>query len=550
MTLDVQELAFSLYGIQKVPYTKFPRTKRRKDGSRKIRWISAPDAVLKKIQQVILTNVLYRFAAHSCAYAYVARKNIRGGAYLHKDSEYMIVLDIKQFFPTITKEMVKKTFLYFEKDDKQAKNKGCRIESWDSVSQEALVRPGVGDKFPLDFTILDLFVEFCTFEGCLPQGAPTSGAISNIVMYPLDCLFEQVAETHNLIYTRYADDLTFSGNDLDNLKKMVFGYVFAKIREHGFTINNSKVHVFRGDHKLVTGLNVHKEGVRPCRKYRREFRARMANLRKRILAESKAESLLETLKKTHFLRSELGHVWYAQYCDTYSEAPEKVISDYFLPIADHIASFYPGFSTENCVETLPSVLGNMHCEIRKMRMSIYPVGTSRTHRTPLRKVFGLTAITYKSRRNLITQAIEEGTCDTSSCSLRSFKALYRFASPEDRIKILILATQDSVRVLSVLQLICEFGIAHPYKDRLALLRALVVARDKASALGSLRIGSSNSLKMSICYRKILRGLALSDLAEFVTSEHIEIRNAAMELINYRKVRKSTISDPLVIPNEI
>lgn len=539
--MNITEQAYRLYGISDGPYIKFPRIKKRKDGTKKIRWIYAPEPALKKVQQTILKSVLYRFAAHPCAQAYVAHKNIRSGAYQHIGSKYMIVLDLKDFFPTISKEMVRKTFDFYQKKHADEKTTPCKIDSWDHISQEAILNAGVSNGLPTDIKFLDLLLEFCTYEGVIPQGAPTSGAISNIVMYPLDCLFEQVAETQGLVYTRYADDLTFSGNDLENLKRIVFGYVFKKINEHGFTINKSKVHVFQGDQKIVTGLNIHDEGVRPCRKYRRNFRARMANLRKEILATASRQDLKTLLSEKKALRSELGSVWYLQYNDTYSNTNQKMLMDYFIPIANHIGKFYPGFSTSSCFGQEPlfpnsldekfesGVLRSMHCEMYKMRKQL----TSQTapFRKSLRAILLLKDITYKERRDLIKISLDSETFvkDLKYLTVKEFNTVMRFASPEDKPRILKQAISSGIKKMSLFFLICEYSTRFPYSSRLDFLRELEKVKESVIS------NDFNTMKLCIHLRKIMRGIHSSDLMEFLTSSNPIVRSSACSILSYRNL---------------
>jgi hypothetical protein len=547
--MNITEQAYKLYGISDGPYTKFPRIKKRKDGTKKIRWIYAPEPALKKVQQTILKSVLYRFVAHPCAQAYVVHKNIRSGAYQHIGSKYMIVLDLKDFFPTISKEMVRKTFDFYQKKHADEKSTPCKIDAWDRISQEAISKAGISNSFPTDIRFLDLLLEFCTYDGIIPQGAPTSGAISNIVMYPLDCLFEQVAETQSLAYTRYADDLTFSGNDLENLKRIVFGYVFKKINEHGFTINKSKVHVFQGDQKIVTGLNIHDEGVRPCRKYRRTFRARMANLRKEILATTSLQGLKAVLSDKKALRSELGSVWYLQYNDTYSSANQKMLMDYFMPIADHIGKFYPGFSVSsnfkrNAIELDISssrgdekfeygILRSMHCEMYKMRRQL--TSCTAPYQTPsqnsLRGALLLKDITYKERRDLIKISLDSEVFarDLKYLTVKEFNTIMRFASPEDKPRILKQAISSGIKKTSLFFLVCEYITRFPYSSRLDFLRELEKAKE------SIISGEFNIMKLSIHLRKIMRGIHSSDLIEFLTSSNPVVRSSACGILSYRNL---------------
>lgn len=104
---------------------------------------------------------------------------------------------------------------------------------------------GYSDEVANSLTILT------TYYGKLPQGAPTSPMLSNIVMKPLDIMISEYAKENSLVYTRYADDITISGEDgIDRHLKSV-----AKIIEEcGFKINKKKSHTMNSKSgKMVTG---------------------------------------------------------------------------------------------------------------------------------------------------------------------------------------------------------------------------------------------------------------------------------------------------------
>ena len=103
-------------------------------------------------------------------------------------------MDIKDFFPSITSEIIKDTFshlLSFDTDEEKEK-------------------------------ILELISEICTYEGVLPQGVPTSPVISNIVMTRIDQRITKYCQILGITYTRYADDMLFSSNMFDFKTKKWF----------------------------------------------------------------------------------------------------------------------------------------------------------------------------------------------------------------------------------------------------------------------------------------------------------------------------------------
>lgn len=551
MTGNLQQQAFHFYQISGAPYTKFPRVKKKKNGKKKIRWIYAPEEKLKQVQRTIMRSVLYRYASHPCAHAYVSQRNIRSGAHEHCGKEFTIVLDIKDFFPSITKEMIKKALSFYTEDLSEAQHH--EFFAWDDRIRKAVANVGLPGNFSQGTTTLDVLCELCTYEGVIPQGAPTSGALSNIVLYPLDCLFEQTSIQHDIVYTRYADDLSFSGDDLDELKRIVFGYVFKKLQGAGFAINKKKVHVFKGDQRIITGLNIHTEGVRPSRKYRRKVRARLAGLRNRVSDCTTASGVCYELGKHKYLRGELGHYWYVLYTDTYT-SPEKMAADYFIPIAFKIKEFFPSFlgidkgalrkelQGASIAPTAKSeFVGCMmflSSEIRKMCITdlVYE-GEERNQKPrllkkPLERIFRLEGLTHREKRALIRIELEN-VCRPDWVTWMTegnLQNLYRLAGPEDKLSILLTVVHTKLGQRGIWYRVCMLGARHEYHERLALLRA--IAHDEKFLVGI----PSEKFALRKAVRKIMRGLSLDDLIEFVTCQHENVRVAAQDLIAYKNQR--------------
>lgn len=539
-------------------YKKFPRRKTSKSGQVKVRWIHAPCPNLKKIQRMILSKVLYLYASHPCSHAYTAGKNIRSNAYLHISKPYSIVLDIKDFFPSISREMLREALLFQVSDLELAKQND--FFAWDDkiISYlEKIINEVKAD--PNEITTLEILLELCTLDGFLPQGAPTSGALSNIVMYPLDSLFETLSVQHNFVYTRYADDLTFSGDDLEKLKKIVFGYVFHKLEEAGFIINRKKVHVLKGDQRIITGLNIHKEGVRPSRKYRRKLRARLANLRKKFQECKNLEEMHEVLKQEKGLRRELGHYWYILYTDTYSTNVNDYVTKYFLPIADAIAKFYPGFAdceTETFnvynlhwkpASTFGShlgrktlnVLNDLNRDFVKMKRSLTnTIEYKSLGRSFLSCFKRAVAVTYRVRRNLINCSLESDSSLTfgHEMNLKTFCYAYRMASPEDKLAFLKKVIQGQVLHRSIWYRLCTYGSRHSYNERLELLRTIANQTVFLGGNGAERFSARCSI------RKIMRGLNVEDLIEFVTSGNENIRITTSDYIALKNKRAARTSN--------
>lgn len=512
------------YCIGWSPYSVYKIEKVRKDGTKKVRTIHAPTGVLKTIQRQILKSVLYHLAAHPCAHAYIHYKNIKSGAIEHSKYKYTVTIDIKDFFPSITTTKVRETLEFFLKkvyaeDEEPDSYEMCWSDSSKNVADE------------LGVSGLDQIVALTTYQGSLPQGAPTSGALSNLVFYPLDCLFEQVCVEKELAYSRYADDLTFSGNSKDVLHKFVFGYVFKKLQENGFAVNKRKVHVYKDEeHRRVTGLNVKELGVRPNRGFRRKVRANLANARNKITACESLDELGQTLKNLKYLRRELANFWYCEYMDTYSGNPKQLEEKYLQPIFETMKKHIPNFGVKYLVRNLFGVspiekdwkqkvgptkakaffqLNNAFVKIFDGKISSLAQAPTRLAAKKLRQN-GYRAIWFYNDKR------------------RAFDYCFSVLEIHERVELLS-NTIKSTKYSSILRRACSFIGTLCYKDRLRLVREISQElKEKASYIYGLRLTD---------IRKAMRGFNAMDLSEFLTSEVEIIRKTAQDMIEFRKSKQ-------------
>lgn len=186
----------------------------------KYRIISVPQMALKNMQVWILENILYEEPCHKNATGFIPGKSIVNNALPHVKKEYILKMDIKDFFPSIDYYRVRSIFFNINHDIKLA----------------------------------NALANMCTYEGHLPQGAPTSPYLSNLICIDLDKRIAQLCIKYNLSYTRYADDITISGN---NNIFWIKNIVEKILKENGFVVNNEKTIILKpGDMKQVTGLVV------------------------------------------------------------------------------------------------------------------------------------------------------------------------------------------------------------------------------------------------------------------------------------------------------
>lgn len=228
----------------------------KKSGGKRL--LSIPSVELRICQRWILDNILYNVNVSESAFGFLKGKSIIGNASKHVGKDCLINLDLMDFFPSIKIDEVFKVFYYF------------------GYTKE-----------------VSLFLaKLCTYEKALPQGAPTSPYLSNIVCLKLDKRLEEFCKYNSASYSRYADDITISGsNHLVNK----INTIKAIISDEGFRINEKKTRVkFRHNRQTVTGLIVN-EYVRVPRKLERYLSQQ--------IYYSKKFSVYSHLKKTGNSRS-------------------------------------------------------------------------------------------------------------------------------------------------------------------------------------------------------------------------------------------------------
>lgn len=220
----------------------------------KPRYIEAPSVSLKKRQKWIAINILETEHLGEWIHGYVKGKSIVSNARVHMGKKRILRLDIKNFFPSITSDMVEKIF----SDMGYSKSAAERLTFLCTFSLEKLC---------CDY---DMVPEEYIFTDYLPHGAPSSPVLANLVFQKVDLEILDVLQEYDIQYSRYADDMIFS-SDTDNLQWLIdcVGGVLAK---HGFHINQRKTKLMtENDQKLLMGLNITK-GIKIQKGYKRKLR--------------------------------------------------------------------------------------------------------------------------------------------------------------------------------------------------------------------------------------------------------------------------------------
>lgn len=187
-------------------------------GNGKFRIITAPNPELKSLQKKIM-NDLEKLPLHDSAHGFIKGRSIATNAQPHIKKKFVLNIDLKDFFPSIKTKMVKALF----------------------------------KKIGYDETMTNYVV----YKGGLPQGSPCSPVISNLYCIELDKELKKLADDLNYSYTRYADDLTFSGQEYSSgfIKK-----VYSVVKSYGLKVNYSKTKIkWRNQRQSVTGIVVNEK---------------------------------------------------------------------------------------------------------------------------------------------------------------------------------------------------------------------------------------------------------------------------------------------------
>ncbi|AML52832.1 reverse transcriptase domain-containing protein [Falsihalocynthiibacter arcticus] len=221
-----------------VSYNSFIIKSRR---SKKYRTIDAPCPHLKSIQRALLDRLLASVPPHDAAAAFVRGKSIAMNAQRHHGASHLFTTDIRSFFPSVkdshVREMLRIHFPHFSQ------------------------------------VFCEEIISLVTNGGQLPQGAPSSPHIANLVMSKFDERCQEASDNLKTVYTRYADDISISSNDAASLRRM------ERVVRIGLDALDMEIHSEKTRHlgpqqtKLVTGLDIGGSRIRPTRAFRRKTSA-------------------------------------------------------------------------------------------------------------------------------------------------------------------------------------------------------------------------------------------------------------------------------------
>lgn len=245
-------------------------------GKRKggIRQLHVPVGGLKAIQRRLADLLVDRYQSRMCVHGYAPGKSAITNAKVHCRRRYVLNVDLKDFFPSINFGRVRGMFLAWPCN--------CNVE------------------------VATLLAQICCHENQLPQGAPTSPVVSNMICGRLDSELTKLAANSKCSYSRYADDLTFS-TDLKRFPgslarweypaakpELVLGNPLSSvIEDNGFVINHEKSRLqHRAKRQMVTGIKVN-SGPNVTAKFIAQLRAMLYAWRNFGLDAAQQEFLLK-----------------------------------------------------------------------------------------------------------------------------------------------------------------------------------------------------------------------------------------------------------------
>ena len=246
------------------PYRAFEIRRRR--GKTK-RYISSPDPLLMSVQRWMLHNIIGRVAAHHISFAYEGGKSIRLCAQRHVGSRWLVKMDLHNFFHAIDERQVFAVLSSIGYAHLPSFEMARLCTRSPRIGAMAGLATG-GETSKRNYLISDYPPRP---PGFLPQGAPTSGALANLVSRDLDDQLSAIAADTDTVVTRYADDITFSSvNTFSRTGASdLIGRASKAIAQNGFDVHEAKTRIVPpGARRIVLGLLVDSDRPRLTKDFR------------------------------------------------------------------------------------------------------------------------------------------------------------------------------------------------------------------------------------------------------------------------------------------
>jgi len=264
--IDYPTLRFLVYHRDVILIDNYYRYKipKKRGGERSI---AAPKSKLKAAQRAILEKILSKICIGDQAHGFLKDKSVVTGAKAHiKQPKILINMDLEDFFPTIDFGRVLGMFKAF--------GYSGYISSLLSMICTYCERMKIEVKGKTRYVATSVRI--------LPQGSPASPMITNIICRNLDARLNGLAKCFGFIYTRYADDMSFSTSDASDLNDGKFCKLVSKIvDEEGFRINENKTRYLRENNcQSITGIVVNNDQLGVRKKWVKKLRAAIYNAKK------------------------------------------------------------------------------------------------------------------------------------------------------------------------------------------------------------------------------------------------------------------------------
>jgi RNA-directed DNA polymerase len=247
------------------PYNPYSIPKR----SGGMRFIHAPEGGIKRVQRWISSEILSDLIPHWRCFSFHKHSSIKQCAAEHSLSRWLIKIDIERFFESVSEIQVYKLFrkLGYKPLVSFELARICSISPSHIIGNHSkrwvLYNKGKGE--------LPYKRETVKYIGRLPQGAPTSPQISNLIFYDIDDVFQKIAEENGLVYTRYADDITFSSSKRKFCRDdalSIVSQVNSVLIKNGYNPQHKKLKIIPpGSKKIVLGLEVSENEPRLQKSY-------------------------------------------------------------------------------------------------------------------------------------------------------------------------------------------------------------------------------------------------------------------------------------------
>ncbi|MEO0936762.1 MAG: reverse transcriptase family protein [Pseudomonadota bacterium] len=212
-----------------------------------VRLIEAPKPRLKAVQRVIQRGILDRIPPHKDSFGFTKGRSVIGAAQRHAGEEIVIAFDLQRYFTSITYGRVHALFRHFgyPASVAHALSALCTLATPARIRAQLPYHQRQALKVPH-----------------LPQGAPSSPALANLLTYTLDRRLSALARALGAQYARYADDMVFSGDAM--IRAPLLRAVPQIVRDEGFRLNAAKTRVMtRAQRQLVLGLVVNERVTVP-----------------------------------------------------------------------------------------------------------------------------------------------------------------------------------------------------------------------------------------------------------------------------------------------